>query len=1097
MMPPTMTPSTDFLVPAMSDAHSPIRTLARTSLRLNVFLVVSVLLVIVLVLACYWSLLRLVEEEGDIVEFHFLRLMGNIHSHEDFLAQLARRTDETTRRLDQAVIPLQYKLLERSPRITLYEGREFSFSLPFNLAMREEGNGGLAASDKGILSLGVMLSNVYSSYWTTSRYPATQVFLLDMQKPISLAVPAMDSASEPYGRGRETYLQTVERIREHIRARASAGDARHVRWAKAGHFFGRGTEHNRKLELIAFTQAEIPDSLWSRTPAPGEVVAVSLLDLPRLNEFAHALKRPIFDALELRSPEGETLAGKVALQGEITGKHVFTRQGLFIRITSEDGWTGIYQIGYDTLFHYAKWHLLLLACLLLLISSCGILALRWYVSRVVLPADEAHRYVVESDAFSALIIETGQVGICVIRRLDGGVVLENRLAREWLSDSESIVRMSREWRSAERDREAPLSSIEETQIEVNGRFLRVGFALTRYHGEDVILCTFHDVTAHRLTEEKLAEAKRSADAASEAKTVFLATMSHEIRTPLYGVLGTLELLGLTELSPQQRDYLRTIQHSSSSLLQLISDILDVSKIESGQMPLDLAEFCPLDLVEEVMRTYSAAATGKGLQFYACIDSHTPEKVIGDAARVRQILGNLISNAIKFTDMGRVALRLRCSTGESGTVDMEWQVSDTGEGIPRDQQAHLFEPFYQVLGGQCTMSGTGLGLSICSRLSELMDGRIEVVSDVGLGSSFTLRLSLPVVEPPSEASGFRLLAETVYVRAPVRDLAANLAEWLNRWGARAVVVRGDEPPPGVLGAVLLDLLPDALPPMEWAHGRVLCINGPSSPDPGGITASLYAFREIGQAVRQAQKGELPLPRSASGIQGRSWKKLGLRALVAEDNPFNQQLLKEQLEELGCTVCLCPDGREALQVWLSGRFDVLLTDVNMPVMNGYELAAEVRALDPLMPIIGVTANAMKEEGERCMAVGMNTWIVKPLSLLMLYEGLCKVCRIDLPAVAGESLEPQGSLELSEKTRSLMLKVLGEDIDLARACIARGDCVGTLDRLHRIRGSWAIAQGGELLDFCQRVEQLLAEQGAGKEAFRAASVVLDQMEIVIRTL
>ncbi|MDF5972237.1 response regulator [Pseudomonas aeruginosa] len=221
------------------------------------------------------------------------------------------------------------------------------------------------------------------------------------------------------------------------------------------------------------------------------------------------------------------------------------------------------------------------------------------------------------------------------------------------------------------------------------------------------------------------------------------------------------------------------------------------------------------------------------------------------------------------------------------------------------------------------------------------------------------------------------------------------------------------------------------------------------------------------------------------------------MVAEDNPFNQQLLKEQLEELGCTVCLCQDGREALQAWLSGRFDVLLTDVNMPVMNGYELAVEVRALDPLMPIIGVTANAMKEEGERCVAVGMNTWIVKPLSLRMLYEGLCKVCRISPLEAAVDGSEPQGSLELSEKTRSLMLKVLGEDIDIARACIARGDCIGTLDRLHRIRGSWAIAQGGELLDFCQRVEQLLAEQGAGKEAFRAASVVLDQMEIVIRTL
>ncbi|HGW5418409.1 ATP-binding protein [Pseudomonas aeruginosa] len=1080
----------------MSDIHSPIRTLTRTSLRLNVFLFVSLLLVIVLLLSCYWSLLRLVEEEGDIVEFHFLRLMGNIHSHEDFLAQLARRTDETTRRLDQAVIPLQYKLLERSPRITLYEGREFSFSLPFNLAIQEESE--LPSQrDEGILSLGVMLSNVYSSYWTTSRYPATQVFLLDMQRPISLAVPSMDAAPELHGRDRLGYLQTVEKIRQHIRARSGSPREGRVRWAKAGHFFGKGGRHDKDLELIAFTRAEIPDSLWRRNAAPKDVLAVSLLDLPRLNEFAHALKRPIFDALELRSPEGTVLAGQVELEGGVSGKYRLTWHGLFIRVQSEDGWSGLYQIDYDTLLHYAKWHLLLLASLLLLISSGGILALRWYISRVVLPADEAHRYVIESDAFSSLIIETGQVGICVIRRLDGSVVLENRLAREWLEDSQSIVRMSRKWCPADRDQQAPLSPIEEDQIEVNGRYLRIGFALTRYHGEDVILCTFHDVTAHRLTEEKLAEAKRSADAASEAKTVFLATMSHEIRTPLYGVLGTLELLGLTKLSAQQQEYLQTIQHSSSSLLQLISDILDVSKIESGQMPLDLAEFSPFDLIEEVMRTYSAAAGAKGLQFYSCIDPKTPEKMIGDVTRVRQILGNLISNAIKFTDMGRVALRLRCSFEEDSQVHTVWQVSDTGEGIPRDQQARLFEPFYQVLSGQCTLSGTGLGLSICSRLSELMDGRIDVVSDVGLGSSFTLRLSLPTVECTSPDTRELLQAGTVFVRAPVRDLATNLSDWLEQWGAKAVVIRGDEEPTGAPGAVLLDVLPDLLPSLQWPHARVVCVNGPSSPNVEGISVNLFALREIAQAVRQAQKGELPTSRDAASTQGRLWKKLGLRALVAEDNVFNQQLLKEQLEELGCTVCLCPDGREALQVWLSGHFDVLLTDVNMPVMNGYELATEIRARNPQMPIIGVTANAMKEEGERCMAVGMNAWIVKPLSLLMLYERLCKVCEIVPFESMEETFEPRGNLGMSEKTWSLMLKVIGEDIELARAHIAREDCAGTLDRLHRIRGSWAIIQGGDLLAFCQRVERLLAEKGADKEAFRAATVVLDQMEQVIRAL
>ncbi|MBF8792099.1 response regulator [Pseudomonas monteilii] len=1080
----------------MNDIHSPVRKLAKTSLRLNVFLVVSILLVIVLIFTCFWSFLRLVEDQEEIVEFHFKRLMGNIHSHEDFLEQLARRTDDATRRLDQATIPLQYKLLERSSRITLYEGREFSFSLPFNLAVREERAEEMGQKYKGILSLGVMLSNVYSSYWTTSRYPATQVFLLDMQAPVSLAVPAMDAIYEAGGSERDHYLQAVEKIREHVRAEVAGQQFRGVHWAKAGQFFGQGVKRNRELELIAFTHAVIPRSLWLQESAPTHVIAVSLLDLPRLNEFMEVLKRPIFDGLELRSPEGEILAGKVDSRVAIPERYAIARQGLFIRITSDDGWAGVYQIGFDTLLHYAKWHLLLLGSLVLLIIIGGILSLRRYISRVVLPADEAHRYVVESDAFSGLIIETGQVGIFVVRQSDGSVVLENRLACEWLSGSEQVLNMSREWRIVKSDHNSALTSGEGAQIHVNGRFLQVGFAQTRYHGQDVTLCTLQDITTHRLTEEKLEEAKRSADAANEAKTVFLATMSHEIRTPLYGLLGTLELLGLTELSAQQRDYLKTMQHSSSSLLQLISDILDVSKIESGQMPLEEVEFSPLDLIEELMRTYSAAATGKGLQFYACVDTNVPQKVVGDAAKIRQILGNLISNAIKFTDIGRVVLRLRASIVQRDNVNLEWQVSDSGEGILRDHQAHLFEPFYQVLGEHRTMGGTGLGLSICSRLSELMGGRIELVSEVGLGSSFTLILSLASVEESGKNSGPHLMPETVFVRSPVRDLAVNLSEWLIRWGADAVIVRVDEVPPVSPGAVLLDLLPDALPKMEWPNGHVVCVTNSLGSSLGSITASVYSLREIGQAVRQAQKGEPLVIPSLGKSQGHLWHKLGLRALVAEDNPFNQNLLKEQLEELGCTVRICPDGREALLAWRSGEFDVLLTDVNMPVINGYELAAEVRAADPNMPIIGVTANAMKEEGERCISVGMNAWLVKPLSLGMLYEGLCKVCSIVPPTTDRSTLENKGSIDLTEKTKALMLEVITEDINLARACIASEDIAGTLDKLHRIRGSWAIAQGGELLDSCLRVECLLAEQANDEDAFRAALAVLDKMEMAVRS-
>ena len=206
----------------------------------------------------------------------------------------------------------------------------------------------------------------------------------------------------------------------------------------------------------------------------------------------------------------------------------------------------------------------------------------------------------------------------------------------------------------------------EHALEIEGRHLQVGFVATRYQGQDVRLCAFNDVTRHVEDARALEDARRTAAAANEAKTLFLATMSHEIRTPLYGVLGTLELLGLTPLAPRQQAYLQTIQRSSATLFQLISDVLDVSKIESGQMALEPVEFCPLEMIEDTLRTYSAFAQRKGLLLYGCTDARLPQRVFGDPIRIRQILNNLLSNAIKFTDSGRVVLRTRvfdCAEGQ--------------------------------------------------------------------------------------------------------------------------------------------------------------------------------------------------------------------------------------------------------------------------------------------------------------------------------------------------------------------------------------------------------------------------------------------------
>ena len=220
-------------------------------------------------------------------------------------------------------------------------------------------------------------------------------------------------------------------------------------------------------------------------------------------------------------------------------------------------------------------------------------------------------------------------------------------------------------------------------------------------------------------------------------------MSHEIRTPLYGVLGNIELLELTSLDKRQREYLSTIQRSSSVLFQLISDVLDVSKIESGQMAVEAKDFCPLDVFEDAVRSYAATAANKGLTIFACADATLPPRVRGDAVRIRQIINNLLSNAIKFTDSGRVVLRLKVSELEQGQVSLQWQVSDTGVGISEQQLAQLFKPFSQV-GGSERAGGAGLGLSICARLCEMMGANLRVVSEPGLGSSFSLHTRLPVV-----------------------------------------------------------------------------------------------------------------------------------------------------------------------------------------------------------------------------------------------------------------------------------------------------------------------------------------------------------------
>ncbi|WP_296269259.1 ATP-binding protein [Pseudomonas sp. UBA6562] len=619
------------------------------------------------------------------------------------------------------------------------------------------------------------------------------------------------------------------------------------------------------------------------------------------------------------------------------------------------------------------------------------LLMAWWVRRIeqrlIAPAAARIEALVDSEAFCSAVIRVAPVALCVLRRSDGAVVLENPLSAQWLGQGDERTRLCHAWVDRAFVLGTSKGTTEEQQM-ADGRHLYLSYAATRYHGEEVLICAFSDITERKSTELALQQARTLADAANEAKTLFLATMSHEIRTPLYGVLGTLELLGRTPLDDRQRGYLDAIEGSSATLLQLICDVLEVSKIEAGQLALELSAFSPLELTEDVIHSYAGAAHTKGLQLFGFLGTEVPVQVMGDATRTRQVLGNLLSNAVKFTASGRIVVRLEVVAHDQRQV-LRWQVLDTGEGIPAADQAHLFEPFFQSGGRTNVVAGTGLGLSICKRLVDLMDGSLRVFSEPGLGSSFAFSLPLEAVAEHTQHAWVEPLHdEWVYVHCAAAQVAEHAAAWLRRWGARAQVGVPDMaqvPSDAVL--VELGIGPSAQTLWPRWPGKCVLVCADSH---GLVKVSerrwhvgLNSLRALNQAVAQAQ-GTPPVLSAGASAAPRETR-LDLRLLVAEDNVINQLILRDQLEELGCHVVLARDGVEALARWQEAPFDVVLTDVNMPRMNGYELTERLRQLGCRAPIVGATANAMLDEAERCLGAGMDQFLVKPFTLHALYQCL----------------------------------------------------------------------------------------------------------------
>lgn len=716
--------------------------------------------------------------------------------------------------------------------------------------------------------------------------------------------------------------------------------------------------------------------------------------------------------------------------------------------------------------------------------------------RVFAPALADASRVYESEALSRTIIEATPVGLCLLDPRDGTPLAENDVARAIAGHPPAQRTL---YAGLVAHVHSPSSAVPQEfhwSLEDAGcstRQLQVVMATASYQDQPVWVCALRDVTAQLELQEKLDAARQdaerarlAAESASRAKSAFVATMSHEIRTPLNGVLGHLELLSRSRLDEAQHEHLDRIRLSADSLMATISDVLDFSKIEVGQLDIDPLPFTLRALIEQSALLYAPAAQQKGLKLFHAIDPALAGGYVADAHRISQILNNLLSNAIKFTDDGRVLLRVTQAAGAAeDTAMLRFQVVDSGIGMTPAQMEHLFQPFSQADASiSRRYGGTGLGLALCQQLAHLLGGRLHADSTPGVGSVFTL-------EVPVASS-----AEATPPAPVLQGLAITLLSAASEWRAEFDTLLGG------LGASLTVLdRPRSMEPGDavlvivgerraWseeeeqrlvdAHARVIRAHaaGPlvARQVDGQLQVSCYASAALVDAILAHPRSPVASPTVPAAPPARRG-----RILLVEDNAVNRELILQQLEELGFLVDTADNGQQGLQRWAPGQYVAVLSDINMPVMNGYELATALRERDTRLPILAITATALSSERERCRAAGITDILLKPMSLGALDAMLARYVHADAqqpPArVSAGAPVPVPAPAAPAQARRFPPEVLRLFVDTGRDDLAQlsdalraDDSVRAIERLHSFKGALQMLGERTLAERCGAFEQAL---------------------------